>query len=184
MDRKFNRSRKLLMGMMVLVIIMSIEVQAIDIISTTFHLSSISISLPHLSKLDYFSREFHNCFTKKITRCPDVEFDLRRLAVFYTWFSYLHWQTSKSWWPRLPSCSTMSTCLQQKRINICLLLWNMFTSILPMESIRKTLFLIGKPVNLFISWLKNLVYIRNNLRVNGWNFIRPCYKVIYVLGHS
>ena len=90
MDRKFNRSRKLLIGMIVLVIIMSIEVQAIDLISTTFHLSSISISFPHLSKLDYFSRKFHNCFTKKITRCPNVEFDLKILAVCYTWFSYLH----------------------------------------------------------------------------------------------
>ena len=163
MDRKFNRSRKLLIGMIVLVIIMSIEVQAIDLISTTFHLSSISISFPHLSKLDYFSRKFHNCFTKKITRCPNVEFDLKILAVCYTWFSYLHWQTSKSWWPSwLPSCSTMSTYLQQKRKKICLWLWNMFTSMLLMESIRKTFFLIGKPVNLFISWLKNLVYIRNN----------------------
>lgn len=70
MDRKFNRSRKLLMGMMVLVIIMSIEVQAIDIISTTFHLSSISISLPHLSKLDYFIANFIIALQKKLHVVP------------------------------------------------------------------------------------------------------------------
>ena len=67
MDRKLMREN--LLGMMVLVILIFIEVQATDHTSTSFHLSSVPIPFSHLSKLDFANLDLRNCIDKQHELC-------------------------------------------------------------------------------------------------------------------
>ena len=67
MDRKLMREN--LLGMMVLVILILIEVQATDHTSTSFHLSSVPIPFSHLSKLDFANLDLRNCIDKQHELC-------------------------------------------------------------------------------------------------------------------
>ena len=67
MDRKLMREN--LLGMMVLVILILIEVQATDHTSTSFHLSSVPIPFSHLSKLDFANLDLRNCIDKQRELC-------------------------------------------------------------------------------------------------------------------
>ena len=81
MDSKFMR--KLLLGMMILVILVLVEVQATSLTSITFHPSSVLILFPDLSKLDNVDEGFHGCFEKKTMYCQHLskEIDLEEFGI-------------------------------------------------------------------------------------------------------
>ena len=67
MTKKFMR--KLVVVLLDLVILVLIEVQANDMASTSFHTSSLPISLPFPFKLDNEQLPFSICFEEKIEEC-------------------------------------------------------------------------------------------------------------------
>ncbi len=65
--------RKLMILIMDLVILVLIEVQVNDMTSTSFHTSSLPISLHHPFKLDKLYSIFPICFEKKIKKCKKLQ---------------------------------------------------------------------------------------------------------------
>ena len=64
-------ARKLLM-MIYFCIRVLVKVQANDLVSTSFHPSSLPILLPHPSQLDNMKSIFHICLEENMERCENL----------------------------------------------------------------------------------------------------------------
>jgi hypothetical protein len=66
-------TRKLLLVIMILVILIFVEMQATHLAPITLHHSSVIIQVPHPSKLDNVRYEFHTCIKKMKLRIVSIK---------------------------------------------------------------------------------------------------------------
>ena len=118
MERKFMR--KLLLGMMILVILVLVEVQATSLTSITFHPSSVLILFPDLSKLDNVDEGFHGCFEKKIMYCSkEIDREEFEMCVLRNFHRCMRNNFRPDDLARLSFCYTLSACMQQHGNKTC-----------------------------------------------------------------